>query len=192
MALIQYEGETTKTRFYFFSFDASKINTNGGRIEMERLAEINNNLLKHKLLSNKDELLQECKACILESYKEADVDTNLEVKISWALERIKTIKDLIKPEFLFLWNISSTCHEEFTCEIKILSNIVDIFSNSNDFKLFQNHLRKYCKEQNLKMPTVMKDVRIMLTGKSEGAPIKEIVDLVGKDSCLQRMKLSLS
>ena len=42
------------------------------------------------------------------------------------------------------------------------------------------------------MPMIMKDVRIMLTGKSEGPPIKEIVDLIGKDSCLQRMKISLS
>ena len=159
---------------------------------MERLAEINNNLLKQKFSSNKNEFLQECKAYILASYNEADVNTNLEVKISWALDRIKTIKDLIKSEFLFLWNINTTCLEEFTCDIKVLSKVIDKFSKSNDFKSFQNNIRKYCKEQNLKMPMIMKDVRIMLTGKSEGPPIKEIVDLIGKNSCLQRMKISLS
>jgi len=173
------------------SFDVGKINQSAGRIEMERLDELNNNLLKQKFESNKDDFLKECKELILSNFSEADVESNLDVKIVYAIQRINTIKDLIKPEFRFLWNIDYQAKDELTCDSKQLTVIIDLFKISHDFKLFQFNLRKYCKTENLKMPAVMKDIRIMLIGREEGAPIKEIVDLIGHQNSLQRMRNSL-
>ena len=174
-----------------FSFDVGKINQSAGRIEMERLDELNNNLLKQKFESNKDDFLKECKELILSNFSEADVESNLDVKIVYAIQRINTIKDLIKPEFRFLWNIDYQAKDELTCDSKQLTVIIDLFKISHDFKLFQFNLREYCKTENLKMPAVMKDIRIMLIGREEGAPIKEIVDLIGHQNSLQRMRNSL-
>ena len=100
---------------------------------------------------------------------------------------------LTKPEFTFLWNLDTVeSMEGFNCEKEILSQVVAFLEQADDFKQFQASLKKFCKSNNLKAPRVLKDLRVLVTGKSDGPPIVEIYDLMGRDNCSSLMRKRLA
>eukprot|EP00088_Acartia_fossae_P037005 TRINITY_DN3819_c0_g1_i2.p1 TRINITY_DN3819_c0_g1~~TRINITY_DN3819_c0_g1_i2.p1 ORF type:complete len:526 (+),score=53.93 TRINITY_DN3819_c0_g1_i2:39-1616(+) len=178
-------------------FELSKISHASGRIEMERLDDLNNSFIRQRFNNNKDAFLQECKDLLISNTKDLpgdiDLDTNFEGKIEWLLQRITTVGQLTNPEFMFLWNLDTVeSMDELNCEKEILSQVIDLLEQADDFKQFQAALKKFCKSNNLKAPRVLKDLRVLITGKSEGPPIGEIYDLMGRENFSSMIKNRLS
>ena len=156
-----------------------------------------NFIFSQRFENNKDIFLQECKEYLITHTKDLpgniDLETNFEGKMEWLLQRITTVGQLTKPEFTFLWNLDTVeSMEEFNCEKEILSQVVAFLEQADDFKQFQASLKKFCKSNNLKAPRVLKDLRVLVTGKSDGPPIVEIYELMGRDNCSSLMRKRLA
>jgi len=54
-------------------------------------------------------------------------------------------------------------------------------------KALVKEMKKIGKKSGLKFPKMMEDLRVLLTGKREGPPVLEVVQVLGKDSVTRRL-----
>merc|ERR1712121_605214 len=69
-----------------------------------------------------------------------------------------------------------------------ITELSNIIFQSEDEKSLLRSLKSYSKRNGIKFPALMKDLRLLLTGKSDGPPVTELVDLLGRESIVRRMK----
>lgn len=174
-------------------FQLNRINSNSGKLEMERLGELNQVALRLRFNDPEERrgLIKSCRNLVIQTIPGVQdkfiSDECIEKYLLWGLERIKTIKDLVNPDLLYLWASPQT-YETISLTKDTLSKIFEIYENSEDFKVFQKSLRSLCSRLGLKFPVVMKDIRVLLTGRKEGPPLLEIIQILGREETLNRFK----
>ena len=161
---------------------------------MERLDELNQVVLKLRFDNpeGRKHLIESCRNLVKESIPGVKdkyiTDFCIEKYLLWGLERIKTIKDLVNPDFKYLWSHPET-YDFVSLSADEIIQVVELYEQSKDFKGFQKNLRSLCRGVGLKFPAVMKDLRVLLTGGQEGPPIQEIIQILGNEETLNRLKL---
>ena len=105
----------------------------------------------------------------------------------WLQDRIVNVNDLINEDHQFLWkpptsNLNLENNKEFILKCS------NLFTCDNEYTEVLKGLRKLCKDYEVKLPKLMKDLRVLMTGKPEGPPLKEIVDILGMEESLHRLQ----
>lgn len=178
-------------------FDVARINTISARLEMDQIGELNQAQLRRTWASEEGraDLVRQCRNLVRATFgdnvePELLTESALEGYIEWALHRIQSTLDIVRPELKFLWQRPADFNDyEFRLNKKETQDIIEIFTSFTEFKTLQKEIRQFCKSSNLKFPTVMTELRVMLTGLTEGPSVKEIIEVLGKEEALQRLKM---
>jgi len=74
--------------------------------------------------------------------------------------------------------------------LQVIEPLVDEFSNCTDWTSINLHdlAKNYVAANGIKMKDILHPLRLMITGKSEGASMFDTLELIGKDECLDRMR----
>ena len=172
-------------------FEVSRIHSSSGRLEMERLNELNQNCLKQKLAgSEKGSLVRRCRDIVRQNLVGVDQryleDSVIFKYLAWGQDRIRNLNDFVQPEYLYLWRVPDKV-AGLCCDSQVLAEIRTLFNASEAFASFNKELKTFCKKNSVKYPQAMTDLRILLTGEAEGPPVKEIVEILGLPEAKQRV-----
>ncbi|MCX7916866.1 MAG: glutamate--tRNA ligase [bacterium] len=109
-------------------------------------------------------------------------------------EKIKTLKEvpylieffLKEPEYE-RENFENFINEETK---KTLADIVQIFEKIKDFKKeeIENKVRGYCKEKNIKTSLVFHPLRFAVSGRTKGPDLFGMIELLGREKVIERIK----
>ncbi len=147
----------------------------------------------------------------LRSMKEADLaklifenlDQNLSEQsknnITLGLEAMKPraelVKDLVDLSSIFIVDIEIKCTEEAKslkdeCDSSIVDKVVSAINNIMEFNRdnIQIALKEVSQETQMKFGDLMKYVRAFITGRTASPSVFEIMEIIGKDNSINRLK----
>jgi len=123
-------------------------------------------------------------------------DDVLASRIQWAKSRLTRLKDLTLPEFSFLWVAPTqiTYEGPITADtlLGVLRNLESLPKAVEHFTSAEvsKSLRQFSKSVGIKFPVLMKCLRSILSGLDDGPPVGEIIQLLGRDETMQRIKFA--
>ena len=119
-----------------------------------------------------------------------NVDTNtIESNLEWAQDRIAKLSDIVSEDLLFLWHLPHKDTINITLSANLIQEIISLLqSQSGNSKLMISGLKSISQAQNIKFPDLMKDLRILITGKADGPPVLELINILGPDKVVYRLK----
>ena len=180
-------------------FNASKIHRSSCKLDMGKLQDMNRIKIREKLNSeqSKRELIENCKHIVRErlsvlglSQDNVDDETVLKYLI-WGQDRIHKLSDLVGDDLIFLWhwpernslkvNINNIQLRE------VLALVKSHQQGEGEGKLLLKQIKTFSKSQGLKFPEVMKDLRLIITGRPDGPPITELIDILGPGQVVDRL-----
>ena len=87
-------------------------------------------------------------------------------------------------------NLSSQLFDGIELEKKILIKLNKELENLDftEKNKIETFLKNFLELNNLKFPQLGKPLRIILTGKSDAPSISDLLYLIGKDTCLERIQ----
>jgi glutamyl-tRNA synthetase len=178
-------------------FDLKLMNTNPGRLEMHRLSSLNRVVLKGKVanLENRRKLLDQCLGLVEETVKARGLQVDsfskeeAEAYLVWATrERISTVKELVADDLIFLWALPKDHLQLVETPKSVVAEIQQAILESKTIdKSLVKILKTIGKNSGLKFPKLMEDLRVLLTGKREGPPVLEVIQVLGKASVARRL-----
>ena len=93
--------------------------------------------------------------------------------------------DLVREDQQYLWKPPSA-KAQLQNSRQFINNCSSLFACDKKFSEILPEVRKLCKQEGVKLPKIMTDLRIILTGYPEGPPLKDIIDLLGREEALHR------
>ena len=85
---------------------------------------------------------------------------------------------------------SNDFHKEF--DYGTIEEIVKLIKmNKSDFQVANSAIRKLTKKKKLSYSKIMQFVRILLSGRNEGPPVKDMIELLGVDEAIVRLDIGL-
>lgn len=164
---------------------------------MHRLNSLNRVILKDKIGNpdGKEKLLKQCLDLVEEAVRDQDLELDnfteeeAESYLVWACkERVTTIKELVADDLIFLWALPKDSSRVLETPKSVIEDVQKTISDTETFdKALVNKMKKIGKKSGLKFPKMMEDLRVLLTGKREGPPVLEVVQVLGKDSVTRRL-----
>ncbi|XP_022519645.2 probable glutamate--tRNA ligase, mitochondrial isoform X1 [Astyanax mexicanus] len=188
-------------------FNVSKISSHSALLDLDKLPEFNRVHLQHRL---EDEVLcrplvEELRDLISQCFRDQIEDQDLLQKdylhriLQLRKGHISSVKDLITPVYLYLWlrpSVSRQQLEEMSSESpEIISRVIQVLQEEegdvytvedlNDkLKLVSKNLKK------TKYSTLMKILRLALSGQQQGPGVGEIMVTLGRrEVCCRLQKL---
>ena len=107
-------------------------------------------------------------------------------------ERVTTIKELVAEDLIFLWALPKDSLQVLETPKSVIEDVQRTILDTETLdKALVKEMKKIGKKSGLKFPRMMEDLRVLLTGKREGPPVLEVVQVLGKDSVTRRLGLYL-
>lgn len=173
-------------------FDINKIHTAPGIFDYKKLDWFNGQYIR--------KLTDEKLASMIQPFmKESGLDVNESKLIKYIpliKERIKVLSDApIMLKFLFETPVY-TDKEKFLAKkqeldeaIKMLHLAYDAYLNTEDG---ESTLSDYAKENGIKMNNVFMPLRVAITGEPVSPPLRESIEILGKDATLKRITSAIN
>ena len=176
-------------------FNISRINTHNCKIDLPKLELLNRTLMRRKLLDEKQrpQVVQECQNLIKSKMNELNlttdnIDSGSVLKyLLWAQDRITKPGDIISEELLFLWHLPNKSLISITISSDLIQDVILLITRHND-QVLMKHLKLFCKDQLIKFPDLMKNLRLLITGRADGPPVLELIQILGRDKVVERLK----
>ncbi|XP_063977151.1 nondiscriminating glutamyl-tRNA synthetase EARS2, mitochondrial [Diachasmimorpha longicaudata] len=183
-------------------FDISKINTSSSKLHHDKLMEFNKLELSNLLddTNNMGFLVRKLQDMVLEAFPDRRNDGSLQLDdhhmitiLEWARDRITKLTDLISKDLAFLWvapRLSKAIEDpEILASLRTLYTELQNWERSN-FERHQlnDYLKKFANDNGLKFPAFMKSLRTVLSGLQHGPSVAEMMEILGKDKTLDRLK----
>ena len=180
-------------------FDLGRMVSHSCRIEFHRLDEANQAVLAQKLKSDQGrrEAGEELRERLEKSFGKAKVENHkdeyLLARLEWAQHRIHKISDLAQDEFKYLWVAPDQLElaADLNLRVGVLNDVCELFENDTGqltSKEAVKMLKEYAKANKIKFPILMKFLRIVITGGSEGPPVGELFEVLGRAATTERLK----
>lgn len=172
-------------------FEMGRIHISPGKIEMDRLGELNQSCIQTRLKNKelRQELIQLCRRTVTENIEDVEprylTDDVILKYLTWAQDRIKNIKELVSPEYVYLWK-APKISQNVTINKKQVNVILKLIDQSEDFSSIMKDLQLF-KDEGMKVSVLMKDLRTILTGRQQGPPLKELLNNLGKEETIHRL-----
>lgn len=117
-------------------------------------------------------------------------DQHIRNVLNWSVnsERLQSLQQLVEGELSFLWILPKIQSDNIQSEW--VGKLVTALE-SGDFNKTQlsELLRDFSKENNLKFPKFMQSVRTMLAGIKEGPGVADMMEILGKNTTIKRIKM---
>ncbi|XP_050595217.1 probable glutamate--tRNA ligase, mitochondrial isoform X5 [Bombus affinis] len=188
-------------------FNISKIKVSSNKLSPPKLLEFNRIEISKLLANEKNNafLIERIKTLVIEAFPNRQTDRNLQLDdnhiisvLKWAQHRISKLSDLVSPKLAFLWHIPTTSLDDtmLGCKLdalKIISmKLIEIEIQNFNKEWINRYLREFANEHEISYPTLMKALRFVLSGLKEGPPVFEMMEILGKDSTVLRIKRYIS
>ena len=179
-------------------FQLSRVTTHSGRMDMELLSKLNRTALKQRFDCKHriPELISDVR-CLLEKdgldVREIDDDYIASVML-WAQDRIHTLQDLTAPGMRFLWTLPQKLDLPDDIDIAVLHDMIKLIEtlpDDMDSAMISTTLRNYCKTSGLNFSRLMKLLRNVFAGSSQGPPVAQIIEIYGKRNAALRLRLGI-
>ena len=173
-------------------FEISEIGKSPSRFNISKLKNINSHFLKSENTTSLIKIIQKQ----LNS-KSFDFESKITKIIHLLLERAETINDLIIATSWFNGNDYKSIfenREDFSNdEIELLQSFINSFSNKKiDSKSeMESHFNNWLAQKNIKFKHIGKPLRICLTGKGYSIDLISILDVLGVEEIINRIKYNL-
>ena len=166
---------------------------------MGKLQDMNRVKIKEKLSSeqSKLELIENCKHVVRErlsvlGLSQVNVDDETVLKyLTWGQDRIHKLSDLAGDDFLFLWHWPDRHSLKVNINKSQLREVLSLVKShqqgEGEGKVLLKQIKTFSKSQGLKFPEVMKDLRLIITGRPDGPPITELIDILGSGQVVDRL-----
>ncbi|XP_045471969.1 probable glutamate--tRNA ligase, mitochondrial [Harmonia axyridis] len=183
-------------------FDVTKLSTHSGRLMTEKLLGFNQAELK-RLLANEyeeKELLKEMQSLLKKHFEKLHFNADLQLEekhirsvLHWSSNRIKKLSDLLTNDMAFLWTLPKSVTLKQN-DIDVTEELLRKLEHKGDFEReeLSKFLKDFANKQNIKYNMFMKTLRSILSGLKEGPSIAEMMEILGKDSTLKRLRTSLN
>ncbi|XP_065358917.1 nondiscriminating glutamyl-tRNA synthetase EARS2, mitochondrial [Calliphora vicina] len=175
-------------------FNIEKVNSHPSRLNPLVLDDFNR-LHIIKLLeseTSKTALVENVTNLIKETYpNESNLDLNtnhIRSVLQWSAQRLTFVKDLTSPKLSFLW-VKPTNFNQKDLTTDQLETLVKIITKAEFNKdNLNNVLKDFSKQENIKFPVLMKCLRSALSGLKEGPGVAEMMEILGQQVVVQRLK----
>ncbi|XP_052784442.1 probable glutamate--tRNA ligase, mitochondrial [Mya arenaria] len=199
------DGKTLQELVQMFSLDL--VNRHSSRLQPEKLGPLNRKHLQRHFNGNRrQEILNRTRKAVKDHFGDRLVsvhvleDHYIEPLFQWAIEhRISSIQDLTDPLYEFIWITPTLKHlhhitrktknsvsviEQTIHKLKGMTNFVDAEVKSI--------LKCQCKELGMKTIQYMGIVRASLSEQTDGPPVSEMLEILGKQESLRRLEHALA
>ncbi len=176
------------------NFSLEKVGKSGSKFSPEKAKWFNHNALTSKTDAELSVYLLD----VLKS-KNINIDSEKATKIcSLIKDRIYFIQDLWEQSKFFY--VAPESYDEkvvskrWTTEIpQILNNLIDIYNNLNNFNAndLKQETEKFINDNNLNFGQILNVLRLSLVGGSIGPDLFTIVEILGKEEAISRIKLAI-
>ena len=112
----------------------------------------------------------------------------VEQLLVWAAaERISRLQELVAEELLYLWTLPRVVGRLDTPR-EVVGRVAGLVREAAVMdKTVVKALKKVSTSEKLNFPAFMSDLRTILTGKSSGPPVLEILAVLGGDTAARRL-----
>ena len=171
-----------------FVFKLSKLNKSSSKFDQKKLMSLNSIYLKNEKVST---LLDS----INQMYKINDLNTlqNLSKLLPDLVKRYKFLKE-VEEDLKWINNKTFKINDEniilkLKNNKKIINNIFDLLSSCDwETNNIKTSINNYLNYNNKKMSEVAPLIRLALTGKSNTPDIFDVIYILGKEQCLNRLQ----
>ncbi|PZC77678.1 hypothetical protein B5X24_HaOG203122 [Helicoverpa armigera] len=176
-------------------FQIEKISSHPSRLNPDLLEECNRLEIKRRLKdeSHTKTLITSLQEMITKTYPDHKLnltEEHIKSVLNWSASRISRIEELASKKYGFLWILpKNTAKVDQQLLMKVLENL-QVLEKFDQGSLKEN-LRSFSAENNVKFPALMKMLRSVISGLDEGPGVAEMMDLLGKDQSLERIKAVL-
>ena len=181
-------------------FVLDRINSANAVFDIEKLQWMN---LQYIMSFTDEELLEHLKPYITTSglMKPDEVDHKKEwlLKICGLMKpRLHVLSDIKNGSFFFTDNFTydETALNKYQNErtLKIMGDFLSVLEKISDFNtpILEESLRSFANAQNLKAKDIIHPLRVFVTGTEKGPGLFETLELLGKETCLQRIKMVIA
>jgi glutamyl-tRNA synthetase len=175
-------------------FDLSRVNKTGAVFDIKKLEWINSQYIRSMPADEVISRFKEYTEKILKSSSGFD-DVGLKKFASLYHTRVKTLAELFSESRIYLQDSMDTdpvLRDEYLTmnQIQNILELTDRIEKTIEFdaKSLENILRKLAEEKGLKIADIAQPVRIALTGKKVSPGIFEVIELLGKEKAVKRLK----
>ncbi|XP_038209367.1 probable glutamate--tRNA ligase, mitochondrial [Zerene cesonia] len=176
-------------------FQTQKISSHPSRLNPNLLEECNRLEIKRQLKDENltKELVGKLQGLIKERFYDQNLhisETHIRSVLFWATSRITRVEDLVSNKFAFLWVLP---HNKTEIDSQLFGKLIQNLEDLEDFKedSIKANLREFSLTNKIKFPALMKMLRSVLSGLSEGPGVAEMMQLLGKRQSLDRIKAVL-
>ena len=176
-------------------FSLERAGKSGSRFDPEKAKWFNQQYLRKKMPS---ELAGE----ILPLLKESGVEIPIEKAMkACALvhDRVSFVKEIPGEILYFINPVETYCDVTLKKKWKpetpeIMSLISEILKNLDDFRRdsIETAVKGYIEAGGISFGAVMPGLRLLITGRGQGPDLFEVMEIIGKDECINRIKYGLA
>ncbi|XP_046427918.1 probable glutamate--tRNA ligase, mitochondrial isoform X1 [Neodiprion virginianus] len=190
-------------------FDLSAVNVNSCKLLPEKLLEFNkleiSQLLEEE--NNAKFLINKVVRLVSDAFPDRSKDGTLQLDenhvhdvLNWAKNRISKLEDLVSGELAFLWVVpppsTSAISQSPTEYLRILEEFDrQLASKDADFfrkESLKDWLRNFADTNDIPFEKFMRLLRSVLSGLKEGPSVAEMIEILGQNATLDRVKRALS
>ncbi|EFN89978.1 probable glutamate--tRNA ligase, mitochondrial isoform X2 [Harpegnathos saltator] len=183
-------------------FDVNKIKTSSGKLMPEKLLQLNKleiaNLLRDE--ENHSFLVDRVRKLVLKAFPERRNDGSLQLDdyhiittLKWAQNRISMLNDLVKTELAFLWVVPTSAPSIKQNMIRLLNaELAEMDVNNYKTDWIAPYLKDFAAKKGIPFAALMKILRSILSGVKDGPPVAEMMEILGKDRTLLRLRRCVS
>lgn len=192
-------------------FQLSKVNTNSSRLNFDQLKRLNRQFLQQQLVRSGEDLqelirftknfVQEKFADRLSVGTESQACTFTDEYVGSVLNclssRIFSLNDLVEPHLEFVWFApqqikTKNIQLSGNTPSELLSVAVEYCESMPKEEFVKENinvsLRSFCKQNHIHYNSCMKLIRSALSGLSQGPSVAEMLELLGKENSIRRLK----
>ncbi|GAB6031296.1 hypothetical protein CHUAL_009093 [Chamberlinius hualienensis] len=182
------------------SFSLEKLNSNSGRLDFNRLEDLNRMAIEKRLASpaTKSEIInrlrQAVQTTIDKNMKVVELsDDYLESVLNRNISRISLLEQLVDKDFLYLWiepthSLEQLKYENVTSDLLLAcENVLEPLTSFNKSDILPV-LRNIAEAKSMKFEVLMKILRFVTTGLQKGPPVAEVMEFLGKERTSKRIK----
>ena len=199
------------------NFDENQMSSRPVKLSPELLSNINRRFIRLRLRSGKQErkkMANELRELVKDKYRMEENDFYLNEEylinvLNWYQDRIYTLKDLVENEKNnFLWTdlsnlrelVSESMRDSLKCLVKVMKHFLNGFNKDLNDSSLNSKIKKDLNDLfKTKLDKVSSDgkkinywklSRLVLTGRYDGPPVLEIINLLGKDNTIYRLNIA--
>jgi glutamyl/glutaminyl-tRNA synthetase len=176
-------------------FQLDRIHTASCKIELDRLAALNQVALRAVLrtVAGRREMVRVLKDLLAncDVDRQQDLlltdDERLERVLLWAQDRVTSVQQLTDSEYRYLWRFPRQLDGTVSLTPHQLEQVKEVLRTLKSLAEFPIKIKQLCKSSGCRYPEVMKDLRLLLSGRSEGPPVTEMLDILETEEAILRI-----